>query len=461
MISVKSLKKTYASGTKAVNNLSLEVGGGEILALLGPNGAGKSSTIRVLTTLSGFDEGEVTVAGFNVDTHAQNVRATIGYVAQETGVDFFLTGRENLTLQGHLYKMPKPQIEARIDELAKYFGIYDVLDDLVSSYSGGMRRKLDIATALMHKPQMIFLDEPTLGLDTQSRQNLWQYIHKLNKELGLTILLTTHYLEEADKLANRVAIIDKGQIKTIGKPEDLKDQIQGDVVSLQFDEQIDKDKVTQKLTQNSFVKDNKWEQNKLHLYVSNGASCIPQLIEECNEIDIHVKNVSFARPSLDDVFIKITGASLESKEDGEEEKWWEKWAGKGGGGAWGKKWQSQNSETDDNTNEDWQAEASKWSEDEQKQWWDEQNKSPESENDQWQEARETNEKNGTDWQQESAKWSEEEQQKWWSQKNESTELQEDPEAKSQGRPPNNESEHWPEKPWTDDSANWQKKNQSK
>lgn len=377
MISIKNLNKTYASGAQAVNQLSLNVSAGEILALLGPNGAGKSSTIRVLTTLSGFDDGEVSVAGFNIDTEQKQVRQSIGYVAQETGVDYFLTGRENLTLQGHLYRMNKKDITGRIDELANYFELADVLDNLVSSYSGGMRRKLDIATALIHRPKILFLDEPTLGLDTPSRQSLWQYIRKLNSELGLTILLTTHYLEEADKLANRVAIIHKGQIKVVEKPEKLKDEIRGDVVSLQFNKPENKNQITEKLSENDFVKDQKWEQDKLHLYVSNGATSIPRLIENCSELNCLVENVSYSRPTLDDVFIQYTGSSIDATESDGENKWWEKWAGKGGGGKWAKKWQdSQTEESAEPTSDkEWTAEEAEqwhknkqWSEDETTQW---------------------------------------------------------------------------------------------
>ena len=381
MISIKNLNKTYASGAKAVNQLSLEVSAGEILALLGPNGAGKSSTIRVLTTLSGFDDGEVSVAGFNIDAEPEKVRQSIGYVAQETGVDYFLTGRENLTLQGHLYRMNKQDIKSRIDELANYFELADVLDNLVSSYSGGMRRKLDIATALIHRPKILFLDEPTLGLDTSSRQSLWKYIRKLNSELGLTILLTTHYLEEADKLSNRVAIIHKGQIKVVDNPDTLKDQIRGDVVSLQFDTPKNKDSIADELAKNDFVKDQKWENNKLHLYVSNGATSIPRLIESCNNINCVVENVSYSRPTLDDVFIQYTGSSIEAGESEGENKWWEKWAGKGGGGKWAKKWQD--SQTDDSSEDEKQ-----WTTEEAEQWhknkqWTEEEASQWQDNKQW------------------------------------------------------------------------------
>ena len=192
MIQVRGLTKVFPGGTKAVDGLALDVASGEIFALLGPNGAGNSTTIRVLSTLSGFDEGAVEVAGYNVDLAPGKVRQSIGVVAQNTGIDYFLTGRENLELQGQLYRMKKADIAARITELASYFEISDVLDRTVATYSGGMRRKLDIATALIHRPQLVFLDEPTLGLDIKSRKMLWNYIEKLNKELGITILLTTH-----------------------------------------------------------------------------------------------------------------------------------------------------------------------------------------------------------------------------------------------------------------------------
>ena len=432
MISIKNLNKTYASGAKAVNQLSLEVSAGEILALLGPNGAGKSSTIRVLTTLSGFDDGEVSVAGFNIDAEPEKVRQSIGYVAQETGVDYFLTGRENLTLQGHLYRMNKQDIKSRIDELANYFELADVLDNLVSSYSGGMRRKLDIATALIHRPKILFLDEPTLGLDTSSRQSLWKYIRKLNSELGLTILLTTHYLEEADKLSNRVAIIHKGQIKVVDNPDTLKDQIRGDVVSLQFDDPQNKDGIADELAKNDFVKDQKWENNKLHLYVSNGATSIPRLIESCNNINCVVENVSYSRPTLDDVFIQYTGSSIEAGESEGENKWWEKWAGKGGGGKWAKKWQD--SQTDDSSEDEKQ-----WTEEEAEQW---------HKNKQW------TEEEASQWQ-DNKQWSKEESAAWHASKDQS---KDDKKNKAESE----KESSWPEENnWQNNKAQWENNDNKK
>ncbi|MDH5546324.1 MAG: ATP-binding cassette domain-containing protein [Gammaproteobacteria bacterium] len=358
MINIQGLSKTYESGLQAVKNLNLEIKDGEILALLGPNGAGKSTTIRILTTLSGFDEGSVTIAGHDVDREPELVRQAIGYVAQDTGIDYFLTGRENLRLHGQMYRMTKRDIKARIEELAEYFELSRHLDTLVSAYSGGMRRKLDIATALMHRPKVLFLDEPTLGLDTKSRQNLWRYIEKLNIELGLTILLTTHYLDEADKLSSRVAIIDQGEIKALDTAETLKTAIQGDVVSMEFaDESDEMQNFSWQLRQHDYVKDATWESDKYHLYVTNGAEAIPKVIQAATGAGITVKNISFARPTLDDVFIKHTGSSLQGdKEEGGEE-WWHQWAGKGGGsGKWAKqwqKWQSAEEEESADNSQDW------------------------------------------------------------------------------------------------------------
>lgn len=362
MISIKGLCKTFDTGTKAVDHLDLEIQDGEILALLGPNGAGKTTTIKVLTTLSGFDEGEALVAGHNVDREPQKVRQSIGYVAQETGVDYFLTGRENLRLQGQLYRMKRRDIDARIEELAGFFELTDALDQEVMAYSGGMRRKLDIATALIHRPKVVFLDEPTLGLDTRSRQSLWQYITKLNQDHGLTILLTTHYLEEADKLANRVAIIAAGQIKVLDTAEKLKDDLGGDSISLEFENApTDYQAVVKDFYQQDYVRDLRWESDRLLLYVSNGAGAVPRIVDLIKAQGLILKNVNFARPTLDDVFIKYTGTSLNSAEEESGEAWWEKWAGKGGG-KWAKKWQEQNAESADDTesNDNGQPDWQQW-----------------------------------------------------------------------------------------------------
>jgi ABC-2 type transport system ATP-binding protein len=359
MIQVRGLTKVFPGGPKAVDGLDLSVSQGEIFGLLGPNGAGKTTTIRTLSTLCGFDSGEVLVAGFDVDREPEKVRQAIGVVAQNTGIDYFLTGRENLELQGHLYRMKKPQIKSRIEELAKYFELEGSLDRQVATYSGGMRRKLDIATALIHHPQLVFLDEPTLGLDIKSRKILWNYIEKLNKEMGLTILLTTHYLEEADKLAHRVAIINGGKIRAVGTPDELKSSIAGDALTLSLEQQ---DWAAQQfvhaLKQTDYVRDSLWEGNKLHLYITNGAESVPKITELAGHYSVHILTLSLSRPSLDDVFLKYTGSSLDDVGEASGDEWWKQWAGKGGGSKkWQKKWaQSQGEDGGESGWGQWSAE---------------------------------------------------------------------------------------------------------
>ena len=366
MIRVSGLTKIFEGGNKAIDDLNLEVEQGEILALLGPNGAGKTTTIRVLTTLSGFDEGEVEVAGFNVDRDPEAVRRAIGLVAQNTGVDYFLSGRENLALQGHMYRMAKQDIDQRIEELAKYFELEGALDRQVMTYSGGMRRKLDIATALIHNPKLLFLDEPTLGLDIKSRQSLWKYIAKLNKEQGLTILLTTHYLEEADHLSNRVAIINAGRIQVVDTSENLKNDIHGDSVILTFDsEGPDVGEFTYAMYEDPEIQDVVWQNDNLHIYVDNGAVAVPKLVHLAEENGLTIKTLSLARPTLDDVFLKYTGTTLEDAVEEEGEEWWHQWAGKGGGsGKWQKNWEKWQDKIEETGSEEdkagWQEQMQKW-----------------------------------------------------------------------------------------------------
>ena len=359
MIQVHGLTKVFPGGPKAVDGLDLSVSKGEIFGLLGPNGAGKTTAIRALSTLCGFDSGDVRVAGFDVDREPEKVRRAIGVVAQNTGIDYFLTGRENLELQGHLYRMRKPEIRDRIAELAKYFELEGSLDRQVATYSGGMRRKLDIATALIHHPQLVFLDEPTLGLDIKSRKMLWNYIEKLNKEMGLTILLTTHYLEEADKLAYRVAIINGGKIRAVGTPDELKSSIAGDALTLSLEQQNwAAQQFVHALKQTDYVRDSLWEGNKLHLYIVNGAESVPKITELAGQYAVHILTLSLSRPSLDDVFLKYTGSSLDEIADSSGDEWWKQWAGKGGGSSkWQKKWaQAQGGEGGEGGWGQWSAE---------------------------------------------------------------------------------------------------------
>ncbi|MEQ6342729.1 MAG: ATP-binding cassette domain-containing protein [Gammaproteobacteria bacterium] len=379
MIQASGLTKIFPSGTKAVDGLDLHVKEGEIFALLGPNGAGKTTTIRICSTLSGFDAGNVQVAGYDVDKDPEKVRESIGVVAQQTGIDYFLTGRENLVLQGHLYRMKKADIQKRVEELAAYFELKDSLDQLVATYSGGMRRKLDIATALIHRPKIVFLDEPTLGLDIKSRKNLWAYIEKLNRELGLTILLTTHYLEEADKLSHQVAIINAGKIRITGTPEELKTGIHGDSVQLTF-EQNDAQvgAFAHTLKNQPEIKDTVWQGNKLHIYVENGAASVPRIALIASQQGVNIKTLSLSRPTLDDVFLKYTGSSLEEVKEDTGQEWWMQWAGKGGGGNWQKKWGSGQEDASDESSDPKDTEtpetassspAQAWTKEEMAEWW--------------------------------------------------------------------------------------------
>src|SRR6201996_4581382 len=229
-IEVRDLVKTYKS-VRALDRLSLSVQRGSIFALLGPNGAGKSTTIKILTTLSQPDSGEAWVAGLNVLAEPQHVRRRISCVAQRSGVDVDSTGRENLILQGRFHEIRAAELKQRVAALLDRFGLASAADRIARTYSGGMQRKLDIAMGLIHRPEVLFLDEPTTGLDPESRSDLWDEIARLSSE-GLSILLTTHYLEEADRLAQQVAIVDRGRVVTQGTPEGLKAELRGDSVQI-------------------------------------------------------------------------------------------------------------------------------------------------------------------------------------------------------------------------------------
>ncbi len=448
MIRVSALTKIFEGGNRAIDDLTLEVKQGEILALLGPNGAGKTTTIRVLTTLSGFDEGEVEVAGFNVDREPEAVRRAIGLVAQQTGVDYFLTGRENLMLQGRLYRMKTAEIESRIIELAKYFELNDALDRQVTTYSGGMRRKLDIATALIHNPKVLFLDEPTLGLDIKSRQNLWQYINKLNKEQGLTILLTTHYLEEADHLSHRVAIINQGKIQIADTPETLKNDIHGDAVILNFDSQgPETGDFTFAMHEDPEIKDVVWQNDKLHVYVDNGGSAVPKLVHLAEEKGLTIKSLSLSQPTLDDVFLKYTGTTLDEAVEEEGEEWWHQWAGKGGGGGkWQKNWDKWQDKIEESGSEEdkagWQDKMQEWQE---KDGSADNNKPASTEttkvDQSWPQQGQWDKQPQGDWQ------------KW--QDNKDQPPQEQPDTDSQPKP--GKDQNWPQQQWSGkDQGDWQK-----
>ncbi len=236
IIDVQELRKTYPGGIEAVKGISFQVMKGEVFGFLGPNGAGKSTTIMMLTTLLRPTAGTAVINGFDIAKAPYEVRMQLGYVSQDLAVDDNLTGRENLRLQAGFYHIPKDQVNPRINEVLELVGLADRADDLVESYSGGMRKRLDIACGLIHRPRVLFLDEPTLGLDIQTRREIWRHIERLRRKNRMTMFLTTHYMEEADTLCDRIAIIDRGVIKAIGSPGALKAQLGGDVIYIRFDE---------------------------------------------------------------------------------------------------------------------------------------------------------------------------------------------------------------------------------
>jgi len=295
----------------AVNNVTFSVKKGEIFGFLGPNGAGKTTTIKMLTTLLRSTEGSAEVAGFNINKNKNEVRKSIGIVFQEPALDIDLTGRENLDFHARMYGLEGDKRKSRISEVLKLVDLEDKKDVLVKNYSGGMKRRLEIARGLMHFPNVLFLDEPTLGLDAQTRRAIWEYILKMNKEEGTTVFLTTHYMDEADYLCDRVGIIDHGKILVIDTTENLKSSIGNDVITLSCS---NFDKLTKRLKSESWIKNVKQHDSYLTLGVEKGEEKIPLIIEIAQSQDIKIKSISVRKPTLDDVFLYFTGRSMRDTE---------------------------------------------------------------------------------------------------------------------------------------------------
>jgi ABC-2 type transport system ATP-binding protein len=317
-IETRDLKKTYPGGVTALDGLTIAVPRGAIFALLGPNGAGKSTTIKILTTLSQPDSGTASVAGFDVLREPRKVRQSIGCVAQRSGVDLESTGRENLTLQGQLYGMRGEPLKLRVRELLERFRLTKPADLVARTYSGGMQRKLDIAMGLIHRPHVLFLDEPTTGLDPEARADLWNEIERLSSE-GLTILLTTHYMDEADRLAERMAIVDRGRVVVEGSPEQLKAELRGDSVQIDFADMEsgnlpDENKIRQALERVNGLREITVDGILLHARADQGATAVPLMITALESAGAKVASVKVARPSLDDVYLRYTGRTFEQAE---------------------------------------------------------------------------------------------------------------------------------------------------
>jgi ABC-2 type transport system ATP-binding protein len=319
---VSDLVKEYRGGVRAVDGVSFGVESGEIFGFLGPNGAGKTTTIMTLITLLRPTSGRALVCGHDVVAEPDRVRSRIGYVSQDIAVDDALTGGENLFLQGRFYHLGHATIARRSREVLEMVDLTDRAGDLVSTYSGGMRKRLDIAEGLIHRPDILFLDEPTLGLDIQTRRRIWDYIRQLREREGVTVFMTTHYMEEADQLCDRIAIIDHGRIVAIGPPADLKDGIGGDLLTLEIAGEANGDpaqceSLRQLLLRVSGVKqasrtpDGRWV-----LVVDRGEAAAPAVLEAMGSVGLRVNSLSMKKPTLDDVFLHYTGRALRENEGG-------------------------------------------------------------------------------------------------------------------------------------------------
>jgi ABC-2 type transport system ATP-binding protein len=311
-IAVQELRKRYGD-VQALDGVSFAVREGEVFGLLGPNGAGKSTTVRTLVTLTTPDSGSASVAGHDVLRDQIAVRRALGYVPQDSGVDQLGTGRENLTLQGHVEGMSGRDLRNRVDELLALVGLADAADRVVKGYSGGMRRRLDIALGLVHRPRVLFLDEPTTGLDPEARVAMWDEVSRLAEAESLTILLTTHYLEEADQLADRLAIVSQGKVVVEGTPAELKARLQGDAVHVELENGA-VDAAQRVLTGLGAAPEQVLDGRTIVSRVENGGRALPGILSALEGAGIPVASVSLSRPSLDDVYLHFTGRDFSSED---------------------------------------------------------------------------------------------------------------------------------------------------
>ncbi|MFF1819087.1 ATP-binding cassette domain-containing protein [Kribbella sp. NPDC058245] len=314
------LVKTYPAGRRkpplrALDGLTFSVGEGVVLGLLGPNGAGKSTTVKILTTLSRADSGTARVAGYDVIRDQAKVRHAIGYVPQKSSSDPMATGVENLVLGGRIYGLSRTDAVRRATELLERFGLTEFGDRQVKTYSGGMQRKLDVALGLVHRPRVLFLDEPTTGLDPEARADLWTEVGRLAGAEGLTVLLTTHYLEEADRLADQLAIVDHGKIVAEGTPEGLKSELRGDSVQVELIDADTDGTVRTLLGQLPGIGEIVVEGKVLRARVAHGATAVPAVLGALEDKAIPVSAVTVSRPSLDDVYLNYTGRSFQAAEE--------------------------------------------------------------------------------------------------------------------------------------------------
>ncbi|MGA5267432.1 ATP-binding cassette domain-containing protein [Streptomyces lydicamycinicus] len=312
------LVKTYSAGRNkppvtALQGLSFAAAKGTVFGLLGPNGAGKSTTVKILSTLSAADSGSARVAGIDVAAKPDQVRQAIGFVAQKPGTDPMATATENLLLAGRLHGMSRVDAKARARELIERFGLTDAANRRVSTYSGGMARKLDVALGLVHRPQVLFLDEPTTGLDPQARSEMWHEIARMADDEQMTVLLTTHYLDEADHLADRLAIVDHGRVVAAGTPEELKSALRGDAVQVELAEGDSQARAV--LERVPELREITVDGCTVRGRTDDGARALPPVLAALEEAGIGVTSATLSRPSLDDVYLRHTGRSLAAAGD--------------------------------------------------------------------------------------------------------------------------------------------------
>jgi ABC-2 type transport system ATP-binding protein len=313
-IVVEGLEKTYGKGVRALDGMSFSIPEGQVFGLLGPNGAGKSTTVRILVTLTRPDGGTATVAGHDVARDPAAVRRAIGYVPQASGVDREATGRENLVLQGRLQGMRNADTDRRASELLELFSLDEKANTLVRTYSGGQKRRLDVAMGLMHRPQVLFLDEPTTGLDPEARTAMWDELARLAAAEQLTILLTTHYLEEADRLAERVAIVSRGKVVVEGSPDALKRDLRGELVTVDLGTQAT-DGAAKVVEALAGIDEVLAEGQRLFARVDEGAQAVPAILGALDGAGFAVAAVTVSRPSLDDVYLHYTGRAFRSDDE--------------------------------------------------------------------------------------------------------------------------------------------------
>lgn len=308
-VTVENLVKKFDDFT-AVDNISFDIDEGEIFGLLGPNGAGKSTTISILATMADPTSGKALVDGHDIARDEDGVRKSIGIVFQDQSLDEELTAWENMDFHGRLYRIPADIRNERIQELLELVGLYDRKDDLVKTFSGGMRRRLEIARGLLHRPKVLFLDEPTLGLDPQTRNYLWEYIEKLNSDYGISVIITTHYMEEADRLCRRIGIIDRGRIVALDTPENLKNSIGGDLITVKSPEFRDK---LSGLDQ-PWIDNIECYDGFFTISLSNAEEHLTAVIGKLIENGIEISSVAVHKPTLEDVFLHYTGKTIRDAE---------------------------------------------------------------------------------------------------------------------------------------------------